>query len=317
MTTNRRDGSFQRVLVPIDLLIEPREALDLAADLAETPSGVTLLHVVEPAPSASKIFAAPYFDADAFEKSCVDLGTRDLRQLAEAAKGRGLALDPEIAVVVGRPADTIIGRAEVDEVDLIVLPLSRRSAVSRFFLGSVAEEVQRRARGTAVLTVPVDDDEAKPIAADAGAFREIVVPVDVADVGAWASLDVAIAIAERHGASVHVLTVVDQRGGDAFLGPGLKSGPNVANLLAEAKRHAEEVIAAELERRGGVARGVQLAGHALLGHPASAIVDFARGRDADLIVMASWGRRGLADQVLGSTAERVLRRSDRPVLTLR
>jgi len=54
-----------------------------------------------------------------------------------------------------------------------------------------------------------------------------------------------------------------------------------------------------------------------VGRPADTIVRLARERDADLIVMATHGRTGLAHMVLGSVAEKVVRLAPCPVLTVK
>ncbi|RMG55001.1 MAG: universal stress protein [Acidobacteria bacterium] len=51
--------------------------------------------------------------------------------------------------------------------------------------------------------------------------------------------------------------------------------------------------------------------------PVPAILRTAEERDVDLIVMGTHGRRGLSRVMLGSVTERVLRETDRPVLTVR
>jgi len=53
------------------------------------------------------------------------------------------------------------------------------------------------------------------------------------------------------------------------------------------------------------------------GRPVEAIVEAARYRDADLIVMSSHGRTGLGRLVLGSVAESVLRATRTPILLIR
>jgi nucleotide-binding universal stress UspA family protein len=53
------------------------------------------------------------------------------------------------------------------------------------------------------------------------------------------------------------------------------------------------------------------------GPAADAIVEAARYRDADLIVMSSHGRSGFGRLVLGSVAERVLRATATPILLIR
>jgi universal stress protein A len=53
------------------------------------------------------------------------------------------------------------------------------------------------------------------------------------------------------------------------------------------------------------------------GNPSEIIVNAARELAADIIVMATHGRRGIAHLVLGSVAERVVREATVPVLTIR
>lgn len=57
--------------------------------------------------------------------------------------------------------------------------------------------------------------------------------------------------------------------------------------------------------------------HLLMGLPAREIVRFAEKTQADLIVMDTHGRRGLAHLLMGSVAEAVVRRANCPVLTIR
>ena len=52
-------------------------------------------------------------------------------------------------------------------------------------------------------------------------------------------------------------------------------------------------------------------------HPATAIIDTAKSRGCDLIVMASHGRRGFRKLVLGSQASEVLADGSVPVLVVR
>ncbi len=54
-----------------------------------------------------------------------------------------------------------------------------------------------------------------------------------------------------------------------------------------------------------------------IGEPGERIIDAETKFDADLVVMATHGRRGLKHLVLGSVAERIVRESSVPVLTIR
>jgi nucleotide-binding universal stress UspA family protein len=66
------------------------------------------------------------------------------------------------------------------------------------------------------------------------------------------------------------------------------------------------------------AAGIACKGHTVEAlHPWEAILDYARSESADLIVMASHGRRGLNALLLGSETQKVLTHSALPVLVVR
>jgi nucleotide-binding universal stress UspA family protein len=84
---------------------------------------------------------------------------------------------------------------------------------------------------------------------------------------------------------------------------------------------AQERIAAN--RVADVAKAAQEAGVAMEAHtvealhPWEAIIDHAKARECDLIVMASHGRRGVSALLLGSETQKVLTHSTVPVLVVR
>jgi nucleotide-binding universal stress UspA family protein len=66
------------------------------------------------------------------------------------------------------------------------------------------------------------------------------------------------------------------------------------------------------------AAGVSCDGHTVEAlHPWEAILDLAKARQCDLVVMASHGRRGVAALLLGSETSRVLTHSEIPVLVVK
>ncbi|MGQ0568251.1 MAG: universal stress protein [Armatimonadota bacterium] len=64
-------------------------------------------------------------------------------------------------------------------------------------------------------------------------------------------------------------------------------------------------------------RGLRPAPHLIEGIPYLQIVEAAKGHQADLVVIGTHGRTGLSHMMLGSVAERVVRTSEVPVLTIR
>ena len=98
-----------------------------------------------------------------------------------------------------------------------------------------------------------------------------------------------------------------------------------AHLEKEHRHQLEELMAGTDEARRTVmandaeARtGVEITSHLVQGlAPGEAIVESADNLGCDLIVMGTHGRRGISHLLLGSVAERVVRTSSVPVLTVR
>lgn len=144
-------------------------------------------------------------------------------------------------------------------------------------------------------------------------IQNILVPTDFSD-DARSALDAAVDWAAEFGATIHIVhayfvdvpAVYGGYGGD-FLLP--------ADIL-EPVREAAETSVAELVAEASQ-RGVSAEGRATLGDASSSILAEAERLGADLIVMGTRGLTGLKHVILGSTAERVVRKSPCPVLTVK
>ena len=62
---------------------------------------------------------------------------------------------------------------------------------------------------------------------------------------------------------------------------------------------------------------VQVKAEGVVGYAAEEILSLAENEDADLIVMGTHGRKGIDRILFGSVAEKVVKNSSRPVLTIR
>ncbi len=144
-------------------------------------------------------------------------------------------------------------------------------------------------------------------------IKRILVPVDFSKASLHA-LDYARAFAKPFRADLLVVHVVEPI---YYATPVdmYAASPNVAMLIEEQRRMATahlERLSADLSKKGQGHRTVLKSGA-----PAQVIVDTARSTKADLIIMATHGRTGLAHVFLGSVAERVVRTAACPVLTVR
>ena len=143
-------------------------------------------------------------------------------------------------------------------------------------------------------------------------FTRILVPTDFSELSDVA-LDYARALAETFAASLHVLHVLDPPCAGAIGEEG-----SIAESRAVQARLFEEASHRLQRRVMRVARTrYRVRGDIVTGPGADSIVNYARGRDIELIVMGTHGRSGLAHVLIGSVAERVVRTAPCPVLTIR
>jgi len=133
-----------KILYPTDFSTTGTTALAMATSLARDQGGkLIIVHVEEPPLAYGG--GEMYYGID--EPDQHELA----RMLADV-----LPTDPgvlfEHRLVVGSPARAIVDLAEQEGVDLIVMPTHGRTGLMRLLMGSVAEEVVRRAK-CPVLTV--------------------------------------------------------------------------------------------------------------------------------------------------------------------
>jgi nucleotide-binding universal stress UspA family protein len=140
-------------------------------------------------------------------------------------------------------------------------------------------------------------------------FRRILVPHDFSETATHA-LRVAADLAERHGGRITVLHVLTP----FYSGPGYPTQDEIAwTPPAEMTRERERRLG-DLVRDALGPRAERVTCRAVLGEAVPAILDAAK--DADVIVVATLGRTGLARFLIGSVAEKVVRHAAIPVLTV-
>ena len=140
----------------------------------------------------------------------------------------------------------------------------------------------------------------------------ILVPTDLSEFSKHA-MRYGCEFANRFNAELHLLNIVQDvvamvpEPGMAFPAPG--------EYLQELQQASTKALA-ELPDSTWL-RGVNVVRHVRVGTPFLEIVRYAKETGIDLIVIGTHGRSGLAHVLLGSTAEKVVRKSPCPVLTVR
>ncbi len=227
--------------------------------------------------------------------------TPELRQALEkeaatlveplAEGGQGVRVRCEVGM--GRIADHLVALAAEESVDLLVVGTHQRKALGK--LWSVSHHVLRLAK-MSVVCVPAKV-AVRGAETELPQVRSVLVTTDFSELG-----DRAIAYAcslTPPGGTVYLLHVAP---------------PQIT---------PEQVVALRKELEARVPRAASQGGRKLevevttSPDVAGAIIQAAERRLADLICMGTHGRTGLLRVVIGSVAQAVLARSDRPVVMVR
>jgi len=218
----------------------------------------------------------------------------------------------EVEVFTGIPDKELTEAVKNLRIDLVVMATHGRGALSRAWLGSVADALMREAE-TPVLFVRPSEGEAPP-PEPAEDFGTLLVPLDGSELSESA-LAHAAEFGELFGSAYHLTRVVAYplEIASPYLPHTIQMN---AEILDEAKTHAAEYLEehAEQMRRRGLRVTVSVAVDPQAAH---GVLTEADEVGADLIAMATHGRGGVSRVVMGSAADKVLRGTHLPVLLYR
>ncbi len=138
----------------------------------------------------------------------------------------------------------------------------------------------------------------------------ILVPTDFSET-ADKALDYAVALAVKLDARVHVVHAI----GIPALGVPELGLAITSTMIDSLVRDGQAALDKLVDKRRGQAAFGQVVQRT--GDPRDMILQAAKETHADLIVIGTHGRRGIARALLGSVAEAVVRTAPCPVLTVR
>ena len=297
---------FKKLLVPLDGSGIAEQALPIAAAIAKASgASLDLIRAHQPLPPTTVHRAQKESDewraADSYLESIAK----------ELAASPGVATTH--AAPKGDPAEAIQTRAKDVHADLIVLTSHGRTGFSRFWMGSVADALVRGSEVPVLMVRPAAGapahGEVSPL------FSRVLVPLDGSQLSSEA-LSAAADLARCRNATVMLLHVAPPVPMPAALSDG--------NAPVIVDRTATDVVVREAYADLGRAmRTLQQLGVedvetdvVVDPHVASAIVEYARGHQAQVIAMSTHGR-GASRMLIGSVADKVLRGSGLPVVLWR
>lgn len=292
---------FRRILVDVDPLAPSHPALIQAlAVAARYGASVTLIHVLPDVPRAARRFVTTEV-----EQELVDDRHSRLTALAAAAGGN-VAID--VTIRRGRPAIALMQEVGRRGVDLLLRSHSSRRDAARIF-GAVDMQLLRQC--PCPLWLVAEDMLATP--------RRVVAAIDAGDPDdAEPPLnrtiaDLAARVGDPEAAKVTLLYVWNAFA-EELMRPRL-SPEELTAYLGAAERAAEDAMAAFLASLGPGAAHVSP--RLMRGVAEEAIPAFVREHGADLLVMGTVARAGLAGLLIGNTAERILQRVNVSVLAVK
>jgi nucleotide-binding universal stress UspA family protein len=284
------------ILVPVDFSDTSRKAMRYGGFLAlKFSAKLTAAHIV---PSFGAFNYAFPGDTYEFEKKVfAEAGKQLPQEIPAACRDR---LKTETVIKAGDVRDELLDIIQNAKADLVVMGTHGRRSVERLILGSTTESMLRR------VPVPILTVSQRGAAKEAESpfevpFHRILYATDLSET-TESGLHYCADLARVLGAHLTLLHVLDLRDTVAF--------NNEADLHAALMGRLHKAIGKEhctdLRTATEVVRGV----------PHREILKFADKINADLIVINLQSKGLLERAVLGSTAERVIRASSKPVLSI-
>jgi nucleotide-binding universal stress UspA family protein len=271
------------ILVPLDGSALAERAVPLAARLARDAAANVLL-----------VYARPPLEVNARHPEAALIGRveshrawrRAFRQLhAISQQLLDTGLTAQILLERGPAAEVILEVARRRDVDLIAMSSHGDGGASRWLLGSVADEVCRRATLPVLIVTARCDRDPRP-----DRPLRVLVALD-----GFSLAEHALQVVQEWSAAVHVQPVLLRVVGQA---------PE----RDVAERYLVDIVSALPVGLDRPTIRIEV------GSPASAIVRVGDEENIDMIAIGTHGRGGLARAILGSVATRTLQLAHVPVL---
>jgi nucleotide-binding universal stress UspA family protein len=302
--TTEMQGDAMRVLVATDGSDAADTAIELAANII-WPEGTEIL-VAEAVETGPALFGGPWPAVALVQMDALEEQLRaDAGRIVHDAVGR-LArpgLKVEGAVLHGRPATAIVNRARSMPADLVIIGSRGHGTIESMVLGSVSAEV-------------VDHSPAPVLVARGSRIDRVLLAWDGSSCASGAA-DLVLnwpLFVDSKGRVVSVADV-DIPWWTGFPEAGSPELMPIYVEAVEASRQQHDQLALEMAARLH-AVGLEAEPERRDGDAAAEIIAAARNWKADLIVMGTHGRTGLARLVLGSVARNVIQHAPCSVLVV-
>ncbi len=278
-------AKMEKLLVATDGSVFSKSAVREAVNLAKICSGK--LYVV------SVVKTNPEFED--LVPRVIEKLEKEAREHLESVKNKASREGVDCEIIVNRseePYQNIVDEATRNHVNMIIVGTHGRTGLKRLMMGSVTAKVIGHAPCN-ILVVPLDAKIE---------CKNILIATDGSKYSDAAAAE-AIGIAKRCTGSLIAISVV-YADKEIVL-------PEDDEEMISARDNVKKIVdIAEKE-------GIKTEGLTVQGKPHEGIVEIAKQKHADLIVVGSHGRTGLERLLMGSVTERVIGHSESAVLVIR
>ncbi|MFC2024491.1 universal stress protein [Chloroflexota bacterium] len=292
---------YQKMLIPVDGSSLSEVVFPYAKDLAgRLGLDIILFHVHSSKENETLPLHQAYIEQKAQVMKRQLLAWQ--KKLGVGLEGRKLEVRGELTF--GYPPEEIIGYAEKNKVDMILMSTHGRSGIRRWVLGSVADKV------LCVSSIPIwliRASTAETVTYDRWPKRTLLVPLD-GSVLAEKVLPHVKELAKQPGSppmNVVLFRVVE---------PPTTSGHYFRNIPE--KRGEIEQYLANIETRLKKS-GLRVKSQVSSGEPAEQIISYGRKNPFSIIVMSTHGQSGMSRWFYGSIATRLLEHASNPIFLVR
>lgn len=300
---------FKNILFAYDGKPGREQIFNRAVRLAQSNSALlTVIQVLKYYPFGAELLV----EAQGFEeipKSDRDETEEQLKRFRSAAKAKGVELTTR--VLWGTPFLEIIREVLKRSHDLVMVGIESNDGMEGMLLGSTAMRLMRKCPCPVWAVKPTHGRQFDRIlaAVDPAPFDEKMNDLDIK------IMALATSLARSQGSTLHVVNCWSRNREKTFRARSRLKQAVVDDLLKETRKAHETRVKELLERFSLDYRSSKV--HLLEGKPSQLIVDLAKKKQVELVVMGTVARTGIAGFLIGNTAEKVLNHLECSVLAVK
>lgn len=293
---------LDRILCATDFSEVSRSVVPYSIDMARKLNAkLYICHVIDLPPIS--VYGEAVFDPISHQSQFIDFARKEIEQMASGAD-----IDWEPLICIGHTTEEITRMVAENAVDLVVAATHGRSGLKRFFLGSVTERLMR------VLYCPLlvlrAQAEEKEHTAPSFPFRNILVAYDFSK-DSEEAFRTSLSLAQEFASNLHIVHVVEPTAYKEFLQfPASTEEPLPSDIHDSLRESLLELVPNEAFDWCDVRAQI------LVGKPYAQLVRYASGNEIDLVALGVRGHGNVEEFLVGSTTDRVIRRSPCPVLSV-